>query len=620
MKKLIRFFGQYRLFSIALATLIIGLILYFSGFHSAAQWLISIVAIGEVLPSLWRMYEDFRSGKYGVDILAATAIIVSIILGQYWAGIVVVLMLTGGQSLEDYASKRAQRELHALLKSAPQSANVITKKKIESVPIDDIKVGDKFLVKAGEVVAVDGVIIDGQANFNEASITGEGLPQSKDKGDRVISGSISIDGVVTVKATAIAADSQYQQIIKLVRTAANSQAPFVRLADHYALPFTIAAYAIGLSVWVLSGDAIRFLEVIIVATPCPLILGAPTALISGMSRASHYGIIIKTATSLEKLAQATVMAFDKTGTLTKGELSVKSIVTFNKFSESEVLRFALTLEQNSNHVLAEAIVAEAKSRQIKGLKAKHLEEISGLGVKANIKGDEVVVGSYVLMMKEGINIPDSYKHGSIKETSAFVSINGHLAGIVTFEDEIRPEAAATLAYLHANGIKEIAMITGDNKVTAEFIAEKLGIDKVFADALPADKLHFLSTLKPKPIVFVGDGVNDAPVLTAADVGIAMGAKGSTAASESADMVVMPNDISRVATGVGIAKRTFQIARQSVLIGIGLSLILMFIFATGKFTPLMGAIIQEVVDVFVIFNALRAHMIEPLVINKNEGHE
>jgi len=614
MKKILKFFGDYRLFSVALLGLIIGLILFFSGFHTAAKWLVSIVAIIETLPLLWDMWQDVRIGRYGIDILAATAIIVSVILGQYWAAIVVVLMLTGGQSLEDFAEKKAQSELDALLKIAPQTANVIRKNKEINVPIDEIRVGDKFIVKAGEVVPVDGLIIDGRANFNEATLTGESLPQIKELSNDILSGSINIDGVVTAKATATAEDSQYQQIIKLVRTAAATEAPFVRLADHYSLPFTIAAYAIALSVWVLTGQAIRFLEVIIVATPCPLLLAAPIALISGMARASRYGIIVKSGTSLEKLAQSKVIAFDKTGTLTKGELSVKSITSFNNFTKNEILKYAVSLEQNSNHVLAQAIVADAKLNNIKSLKSKHLEEISGLGVSANIKSDEVNVGSFGLMKEKDIKIPSNYKHGSIHETSVFVAVNGRLAGIITFVDELRPEAKKTLEFLHAHGIKNVSMITGDNKTTANDIAKQLGIDNVYAEALPADKLHILSKLKPRPIIYVGDGVNDAPVLTAADIGIAMGAKGSTAASESADMVVMLNDISRVATGVEIAKRTFQIARQSILIGIGLSLILMLVFATGKFPPLLGALLQEVVDVFVIFNALRAHIIKPLMIN------
>ncbi len=613
MQRIINFIIRYKLFCVAILSLLISLNLYVSKDKTAANWILGVVAIAETLPILWSMWQDVRLGKYGIDILAVTAIVASVLLGQYWAAIVVVVMLTGGQSLEDYAERRAQSELDTLLKTVPLTANVIRKGKTLSVDVGEIKVGDKIQVKPGEVVAVDGNIIDGRADFDEASLTGESLPQSKQVGMKVLSGSVSVDGLVTIKATATAEDSQYQQIIKLVRGAAGSEAPFIRLADRYSLPFTVMSFAIALGVWILTGHAIRFLEVIIVATPCPLLLAAPIALISGMARASRYGIIVKTGKSLERLAESSVIAFDKTGTLTKGDLTVKAVKTFGKFSKEEVIKYAASLEQNSNHVLAQAVVTDAKLKAVKTFKAKHLEEVPGLGLKADIKGTKVLVGSYDLLKQNDVDVPTGFKRTSIDQTAAYVSINHKLAGVITFTDEIRDDALSTLDFLHDLGIKKVVMITGDNKTSANHIAKALGIDDVHAEALPADKLHILSKLSPRPVIYVGDGVNDAPVLTASDVGIAMGARGSTAASESADMVVMLDELSRVAAGLEIAKKTFRIARQSILIGIGLSVVLMLVFATGKFPPLAGAILQEVVDVFVIFNALRAHIITPSVI-------
>jgi cation transport ATPase len=295
MKRLLRFVRHYQLFSIAIVATVIALLLQLGGEPRYSHLLLAVVAIGEVLPLLWSMWQDLRSGRYGVDILAATAIIASVILGQYWAAIVVVIMLTGGEALEDYAHHRAQAELNALLKRAPQKAHVIRKGKTLEVTVNELKVGDKIIIKPGEVVPVDAAVLEGTANFDESSLTGESLPESKQIGDQLLSGSINIDGAITAKATATAEHSQYQQIIKLVRGAASSQAPFVRLADRYAVPFTAIAYVIALGVWAYSGEAIRFLEVIVVATPCPLLLAAPIALISGMARASRYGIISKTA-------------------------------------------------------------------------------------------------------------------------------------------------------------------------------------------------------------------------------------------------------------------------------------------------------------------------------------
>jgi heavy metal translocating P-type ATPase len=561
------------------------------------------------VPLAWNMWRDFSSGTYGVDLLAAAAILTSIILGQYWAAIVVVLMLTGGESLEDYAEHRARSELDALLERAPQKANVIRKGKVLELKVDELKINDMVLIKPGELVPADAVITDGAASFDESSLTGESLPQAKDVGDTLLSGTVNLDGSVTAKVTSLAADSQYQRTVKLVKSAAASQAPFVRLADRYSIPFTLFAFALGLVAWVLSGDSIRFLEVIIVATPCPLILAAPIALISGMARASKYGIIVKTGSALERLAGARYIAFDKTGTLTKGALKVDSVKTFGQFTEKDVIGYAASLEQNSTHVVATAIVDAAKERDIKPPKAKHVKEIAGRGLSASFKGSQIIVGRFKLLEENDVSVPAKFKRESIKQTAVYVAINGELAGVITFTDEVRPEAKATLEILKRLGLRRTLMITGDDRNTAEAVAKELGIDEVHAEALPADKLRVLHETKRRPMIFVGDGVNDAPILTAADVGIALGARGSAVASESADVVIMLDDLTKVASARHIAHRTFQIARQSILIGIAISVGLMLVFATGKFSPLAGAIIQEVVDVIVIFNALRAHLIK-----------
>jgi heavy metal translocating P-type ATPase len=605
---MLKFMRDYRPFSITLAAVIVSLALELAKQHTIAHWVLAVVAIGEVCPLLWDMWQDVRSGKYGIDILAATAIIASVILGQYWAAVVVVLMLTGGEALEDFAERRAKSELDALLEHAPQIAHVIRKGKTLDVKVQELHVGDKILIKAGELVPVDAMVLEGTASFDESSLTGESLPQAKQIGDQLVSGTINLDGPVTAKATSAAEDSQYQQIIKLVRGAAASQAPFVRLADRYSLPFTFMAYAAAGGVWAVSGQAIRFLEVIIVATPCPLLLAAPIALISGMARASRYGIIIKTGSAMEKLASAKSIAFDKTGTLTRGQLSVETVTAFGKFTKAEVLGLAASLEQNSNHVVAHAIVDAARDQKIKLTKTKQIIEISGRGLRANLRGQQILVGRLSLLQEHDIKLPADFKASSINQTAVYIALDGDLAGVISFQDEVRPEAEATLDKLRQLGLSDITMITGDNQATAQAIAKDLGISYVHAEMLPADKLRILYESTARPMVFVGDGINDAPVLTAADVGIALGARGSTAASESADMVIMLDDLGHVATALEIAKRTFKIARQSILVGIGLSLILMAVFATGKFPPLAGAIIQEVVDVVVIFNALRAHLI------------
>jgi heavy metal translocating P-type ATPase len=606
MKKIWRTIWHYNLFFAAAATALIALGLDIKGWDLAAHWLLIVVCALQLLPLLAEMYHDLRAGKYGVDILVVVAIGSSVVLHEYWAAIVLIIMVTGGRALEHYASHRAQSELEALLSSAPQKAHVLRGRKEIDIKASEVRTGDKIVIRPGELVPVDAIILEGTASFNESSLTGESEPQVKEVGATLLSGSVNLDGVITAKANASAEDSQYQQIIRLVKSAQGSEAPFVRLADRYALPFTIVSFAIAITAWVISGHAIRFLEVLVVATPCPLILAAPIAIISGMSRSAKQGIIIKNGTALEKLARAKTFAFDKTGTLTLGQLRVERVTTFGKFKQTEVLGLAASLERGSNHAQADAIVARAEAENAKSHAVKHVREIVGKGVTAMVSGKEVIVGRLTLLEEKHVAVPKTFKASNHNQTVAFVSVGGELAGAITFHDEVRPNSKSTLAELRAAGVKHFMMVTGDNEQTAKTIAKQLGIEEVVANALPGDKIRALENVKDRPVAFVGDGVNDAPVLTASDVGIALGARGASAASESADVVVMLDDVSRVARGVRIAQRSVGIAKQSVLIGIGLSVGLMLVFATGKFKPIYGAAIQEVVDVVVIFNALRAH--------------
>jgi heavy metal translocating P-type ATPase len=606
MKKLWHFIREYRLFALALIGATIALILDLYNQDTAAHWLLISVIAGEFIPLVWGMVTDLRHGKYGVDILAATAIATSVAMQEYWAGMVIVLMLTGGESLEDYAERRARKELDALLTRAPQKAHVLRKGKEIDVKASEVEEGDSVVIRPGEVVPVDAQVLEGTAGFDESSLTGESLPAIKKTGDTILSGSINQDGAIVAKALHSAKDSQYEQIIKLVRSAAKSESPFVRLADKYALPFTVISFGIAGAAWVLSGESIRFLEVLVVATPCPLILAAPIAIISGMSRAAKHGIIIKTGSALERLAEVRTFAFDKTGTLTKGEPQVDQIKTYHGFKRADVLGLASSLEQNSNHVLATAIVTKAAESHAEMPKAKHVKELAGSGLEAKVHGKNVIVGRLSLLTDYDVVMPQGFDAKEIQSTAAFVAIDGKLAGVISFKDELRSETKTTLQKLHALGVKHIMMVTGDNKTVAKTIAKKLGIDHYHAEALPGDKIIALEHVTDRPVAFVGDGVNDAPVLTASDLGIALGARGSTAASESADVVILMDDLERVAYSREIAKRTFFIAQQSILVGIGLSVVLMLIFATGKFKPIYGAAIQELVDVVVIFNALRAH--------------
>jgi heavy metal translocating P-type ATPase len=602
MKRFLRAIRAYPHVFIVTVAIIASLVLDLSNQDKWAHLILGVTAALSTLPLLAGMWRTLRDGQFGVDVLAITAIVTSVLLHEYWAAIIICLMLTGGEALEDYADRRANAELSSLLERAPQKAHLLKGKTETDVPVSKIVVGDKLIIKAGEVVPVDAEILEGSSSVDESSLTGESLPVAKHEGDQLLSGSVTVDGTLVARALHTASDSQYQQIIKLVRIAQNTPAPFVRMADRYSVPFTALAFFLAGVAWAASGDAIRFLQVIVVATPCPLLLGAPIAIISGMSRAARAGVIVKTGAGLEKLASARTIAFDKTGTLTLGRPKVSSIKTYGSFKKDEVVAYAAAVEMGSNHILARAVIAYAEKTGTKIPKARNSKETAGGGLTATVQGKIVRVGTARYLEEAGIRVPKEARGG----THAFVAVHDKLAGYVDFVDEIRPESKHVLSVLKQLGIKHTLMVTGDNQKVAAEVAKQLGITEFTAEALPGDKLQRIEQVEVRPVAFIGDGVNDAPVLTAADVGVALGARGSTAASETADVVILRDDLTRVSEAVAIARRTVFIARQSILIGIFMSIVLMVIFSTGKFKPVYGAAIQELVDVTVIINALRAH--------------
>ena len=602
MRKFLRAIKKYPHVFLVSVVILASLALDLGNQDKWAHLILGVTAMLSTIPLLAGMWQTLRDGAFGVDVLAITAIVTSVILHEYWAAIIICLMLTGGEALEDYANDRASTELTALLKHAPVKAHLLKGNTESDIPVAKIAVNDKLVIKAGEVVPVDAEVLEGDSTFDESSLTGESLPVEKKVGDQLLSGSVNMEGRLIVRALHTAEDSQYQQIIKLVRTAANTPSPFVRLADKYSIPFTLLAFFLAGVAWATSGQAIRFLQVLVVATPCPLLLGAPIAIISGMSRAARAGVIMKTGAALEKLAAARTIAFDKTGTLTRGLPIVKSVKALGKFKTNDVIAYAAAVEAGSNHILARAVLEYAAKKSVKAPKAKQSKETSGGGLTATVQGKLVRVGTANYMKSHGITVPKE----TIVTTYAYVAVQDTLAGYFEFEDEIRSESKAVLTTISDLGVEHILMVTGNNKQVAATVAKKLGIKEYEAECLPADKLQRIEALENRPVAFVGDGVNDAPVLTASDVGVALGARGSTAASETADVVILRDDLSRVAEAVAIAKRTVAIARQAILIGIFMSIVLMVIFSTGKYKASAGAAIQELVDITVIIYALRAH--------------
>lgn len=603
MARILRLAVRYRVVALTIAIGVIGIILAVSGAGAAVPWVFSVYALAIAAWQAVGMARDILRGHWGLDILAVTAIVATVLVGEYIAALLVVFMLSGGEALEDYASRRAKRELDALLTRAPQLAHRMQGADIVDIRADEVRPGDVLLVRPSEIVPVDATLSSVEASMDESSITGESVPAEKLAGDQVLSGSVNGQLAVEIIASATAAESQYQQIVALVAEAADSKAPVVRLADRYAVPFTVFSLALAGVAWWLSGDPVRFAEVLVLATPCPLLIAAPVAFIGGMSRAARNGVIVKGGGVLEQLASAKTAVFDKTGTLTYGAPTLVAIRPENGFGADELLGLVASAEQYSSHVLAASMIDAARGRGIRLFEADRASEQATNGVQATIGGRVVVVGKFAFVAEHA---PDAARTTiGPGELAVYVGIDGRFAGALLASDRVRDNAKSTLDRLGELGVRETMMLTGDAQATADHIAAEIGITSVRAECLPADKVHEVAAVARRPVIMVGDGVNDAPVLAAADVGIAMGAKGATAASESADAVILVDDISRTAKAVEIGRDTVRIALQSIWLGIIVSVGLMVVAAFGIIPATVGALLQEVVDLATILAALRA---------------
>ena len=606
MDKIRTFLVKYPIVAATIVVLATVLMLEGAGQSTIGRWIATIYVVGIIVWTAIGMIRDILRGHFGLDILAVVAMAAATWVGEYIAALIIVLMLSGGEALEDYAASRATKDLDALLKRAPQTAHRLSSDApnatVTDLPVDEVVAGDLLLIKPAEVVPVDGVLLSAEAVFDESSLTGESLPVTHTAGERILSGALNGEQAVHLRATANAASSQYQQIIALVQEAEAAKAPTVRIADRFAVPFTLVSLAIAGIAWWLSGDPVRFAEVLVLATPCPLLIAAPVAFMGGMSASARGGIIVKGGATLEALAKANSIAFDKTGTLSHGEPELIRAITANGTDEDELLRLAASAEQYSSHVLATGVIDAARGRGLSLSPGTDAQEIATNGVSATIDGRRVVVGK--LAFVQAVDPAAEAVPLEPGQTSVAIAIDGRFAGTLLLADALRDNAPATVDTLRKLGLSEIAMLSGDNQQTADALASQAGISTVHGALLPQDKVRLVSEM-PGPTIMVGDGVNDAPVLAAADVGIAMGARGATAASESADVVLVRDDIRRAARAVEIGKHTYGVALQAIWIGIILSLGLMFVAAFGFIPAVIGALTQELVDLAAILYALRA---------------
>lgn len=549
-------------------------------------------------------------GELGVDVIAILAMAGALLLGQFLAGAIIGVMLTGGSALEEYAISRARRELSALISRAPRIAHRRQGDAFVDIPVDQVCPGDSLIVKPGEVVPVDGIISSAEAVLDESSLTGESKPVRLEAGMPVRSGGSNSGGPFELRVTATASRSTYAGIVRLVRAAEAAKAPFVRLADRYALAFLVLTLALATLAWIIGRSPIRALAVLVVATPCPLILAAPAAIIAGVSRAARHGIIIKGGAPLEALARVRVLLLDKTGTVTSARPEVVAAETLDAASADEIVRSAASVEQFSVHPYAPAILAEARSRKLALVFPLNVQEQMGTGIAGDVGGRRIAVG------QRDFVAPGAARTGALRalelraaadgSSSVFVSIEGRLAGALVLQDPIRPEVPRVLRSLRALGIEHIHLVTGDHPDVAELVGDVLGVDRVFAERAPDEKTEVVRLVRGEGVTaMVGDGINDAPALALADVGIAMGARGATAASETADVVLTSDRFQGIAEAIRIAQSTRRIALESVLTGMGLSLVAMGLAAAGFIAPIDGALLQEAIDVLVILNALRA---------------
>ena len=588
--------------------LLVGLGLYELGYGSLQKTVFMVALIILALPLWFGIIDDIFHQKFGVDLIAGLAIVGAWLLGQSVAGLVVVLMLSGGQTLESFAMNQAKRELTRLLARAPQTALKKVGERYEKISIDQVIPGDEIMIKSGEIIPVDGTIISGISLVDESSITGESIPVEKIVGSLVVSGTENTSGVLVIRAEKKASESRYAKIVTLVKNAQESRAPLVRLADQYAVFFTGITLGIGFLSYVIFQDPVRVLAVLVVATPCPLILATPIAIISGMSRSAKRGVIIKQGGALEILARVKTMMFDKTGTITVGVPSVVGITTFAP--DYDVLQIAVSLDHGSSHILARSLEHHAKTKTIQLVPVEKFQEVFGDGVFGVINQQEFFLGKFEYLEKTQQIIADEVRTFYTHEKDAghmmvFLASKEHIVGAISFADTVRDDAVGMFRALTNHGVTTV-MVTGDHAPVAQSIAQSVGITTVHADCTPEEKVNLVDEMVKNhgPVAMVGDGINDAPALARADVGIAIAHHGDTATSDAADMVVLHGSIERVVETYQIAQKTVSIAKQGMIIGIGLSIIAMIVAMFGLIAPLPGAILQEGIDIIVILGALR----------------
>ena len=558
---------------------------------------------------MWGTLRGILAGRFAADLVALLAVIAALALGNPLPGLVVVLMQTGGEALERYARGRASQAVAELEAAAPRIAHRVTATGAEDIAAEMVAVGELLLVRPGELVPCDGIVMSGRSHVDTSRLTGEPVPVSAREGTRLSSGSLNLEGPLTLRVLAPARASQYARIVELVRSAQESKAPLQRLADRYAVWFTPITLVVCFLTYLLSHDPTRVLAVLVVATPCPLILATPVAIVGGINRAARRQIIFRHGTALEQLGNVSVGVFDKTGTLTIGRPQVARVISVPPFTEPDLLRLAAAVEHGSSHLLARTLVEAAAARGIPITDARHVIETPGQGITGEVEGRVVTVGGWAFIVQRYPQAESDLAtvHPNGAGLRAYVAVEGRGAGIVEYADAIRSGLPGFFTDLRRFGVHRTLLLSGDSQANAEGVARAAGIEEARGDLLPEDKVAQVRALVKagERVLMVGDGTNDAPALTSATVGIALASGGGGITAEAADAVVLADDPTRIAEGIAISRRTMRIARQSIWTGLGLSGVAMGLAAAGHIPPIAGALLQEAIDIAVIVNALRA---------------
>ncbi len=572
-------------------------------------WLAGLVVLG--LPLVWTTARQALRGHFATDLVATLAVLVAFVLAEPLAGLVIVLMQSGGEALDRYAEGRASAAVRALEADAPRVAHRLRgagEAEVEDVPAYAVRIGDVLLVRPGEMVPCDAEVSAGRSLVDTARITGEPLPVLAEAGGKLLSGTLNIDSALVIRAIATAGESQYARIVQLVRSAQASKAPLQRVADRYAIWFTPITLVVCAVAFAVSHDWQRVLAVLVVATPCPLILATPVAIIGGVNLAARQHVIVRNGGALEQMAAARTAVFDKTGTLTVGSPQVSSVVSLGRLSDEEVLSLAAAVENHSGHLLGRSVVSAARARNVAVATAEGVLEDAGRGVRGRVGRREICVGArgYVescVGEPLGAAMPGDTPEAGLR---AFVAVDGKWEGYIEFADQLRPGLSAFFGRLQELGVRRTLLLSGDNASHTASVANAVGIVEARGDLLPGDKVDIVKQLvgEGERVLMVGDGTNDAPALSAANVGVAMAAHGGGITAEAADVVLLTDDVTRVADLIALSRRTLQIARQSIRIGLGLSALAMVVAALGYIPPIIGAALQEALDVAVILNALR----------------